>query len=142
MVPGPQHRFEGFHRLRQRSERLAVVWTLALMLVAQALFPIQSHTRWAVTEDGRVVELCTLQGTVVVTLTRDGELPAESPAQQDDRTAAMAFSQLLAEAHTGMAHVQPAWLTLQTVEPPPAVIGAPVQRALRQAPIRAPPSLV
>lgn len=125
-------------RLRRQRGRLAVLWILSLLLFAQALIPIQSHTRWAVADDGRVVELCTLHGTVLVDADTGQPL-----AEQDDegRSPAMAFSQLLASAVSGHAVAQPAWLALVAIESPPAVIGIPTQRTLRLAHIRAPPAL-
>ena len=135
------HRQQGdspLRSIRHQGQRLAVLWMLASLLLAQALIPIQSHTRWAVADDGQVVEVCTLHGTVSVD-PATGEPLAE---QDDDRTAAMAFSLLLAEALSGHIEIQPAWLALLSTPVPPAVIGMPTQRPLRHAHIRAPPSLV
>jgi len=124
--------------MRHQARDGVLLWALALLLFAQALIPIQSHTRWAVADDGRVVELCTLHGTLA--RPADGDL---SPAGQDDgRSPAMAFSHLLASAITAQPVIQPAWLTLVSRESPPAAIVLPAQRPLRLAPIRAPPALV
>jgi hypothetical protein len=127
--------------LRHPQQRASVLWLMALLLFAQALIPIQSHTRWAVADDGQVVEICTLQGTVLMTLHADGQ-PAEPAAERSDRGPAMAFSLLLAEALSTHIDIQPAWLALAAVESSPAVIGTLTRRALRHAHIRAPPSLV
>lgn len=113
---------------------------MAMLLCAQALIPIQSHTRWAVADDGRVVELCTLHGTVLVDAAT-GQ-PLADPDQDDSRSPAMAFSLLMAEALVGHAIVQPVWLALRVAEIAPAVIGTPMWRMLRHTSIRAPPSLV
>lgn len=111
---------------------------MASLLLIQALIPIQSHTRWELADNGQVVEVCTMHPGASVN-TAGSEAPAQ---QDDDRTAAMAFSLLLAEALSGHFDVQPAWLALLSTPVPPAVIGMPAQRPLRHARIRAPPSLV
>jgi hypothetical protein len=125
--------------LRHQARHGVLLWALALLLFAQALIPIQSHTRWALTDDGQVIELCTLHGTVAVDET--GKLVSDSDQQDQDRSPAMAFSHLLASALTGQAVTQPTWLGLIVRETPPAVIGIPTQRSLRHTPIRAPPVL-
>lgn len=118
--------------------RIALVWSLVLMVFAQTLIPIQSHTRWAETDDGRLVEICTLHGLVTV----DASTGALNADRLDTRTAAMDFSQLMTSAVSGTVSVQPAWLALVAVEHPPAVIGTPTQRPSRFTQIRAPPYLV
>ena len=125
-------------RVRHLGRNTVLHWTLALLFVAQALIPIQSHTRWAVDGNGHAIEICTLHGTVSIDPANDGPVAG----QQDDRTAAMAFSLLLTGALAGHTELQPAWLALLSVPTPPAVIGMPTQRPLRFAHIRAPPSLV
>ena len=115
----------------------ALTWSLVLVLCVQTLIPIQSHTRWAQTPDGRLVEVCTLQGGVVV----DAATGAPVADLLDTRTAAMDFSQLMTAAVSGTVSVQPAWLALVTVEHPPAVLGAPIQRSAQHTRIRAPPYL-
>lgn len=129
------------HRLRDRKRRSTVLWLLAFVLLAHTFIPIQSHTRLVVDGDGIVVEMCTLQGTTLVELPIDGTQHA--PSTDDSKLSpAMAFSQLAAEALLGTPDTQPAWLSLVTREPPPAVIGTPTRRPLRSFRIRAPPSLV
>lgn len=123
--------------IRHQGHHLVVMWLVALLLLVQAFVPIQSHTRWAVADDGKVVEVCTLHGSVSV-----DPATGEPLAQDDDRTAAMAFSLLMAGALSGHIEIQPAWLALLSTPVPPAVIGMPTQRPLRHAHIRAPPSLV
>lgn len=111
---------------------------MGLLLLCQTFIPIQTHTRWAMTDSGQVVEVCTLHhGAAAVE--RGGDLVGNPGS---DRTAAMTFSLLMASAIAGDFEIQPAWLALLSLPVPPAVIGRPVQRSLRFAPIRAPPSLV
>lgn len=129
-------------RFRRGEYRRAWLCLMSLLLLAQVLLPIQAHTRWAVNDQGQVIELCTLHGSVMMTLTRDGKPQPAAQPQQDDRTAAMSFSLLLAGALSAVPEIQLAWLALSTVDTPPAVIGTPTQRPLRLASIRAPPSLV
>jgi hypothetical protein len=126
--------------IRHQGRRSGLLWLMALLLFVQALIPIQSHTRWAVADDGRVLELCTLHGTVLVDA--DTGQPLAEQEQDQSRSPAMAFSQLLASAVSGHAAVQPAWLALVAIESPPAVIGVPTRRTLRLAHIRAPPALI
>lgn len=124
--------------LRHQARDGVLLWALALLLFAQALIPIQSHTRWALTDDGQVIELCTLHGTVVID-DRTGKLISDQ--QEQGRSPAMAFSHLLASALIGQAVVQPVWLGLIVTETPPAVIGMPTRQLPRHARIRAPPVL-
>lgn len=125
------------HRMRHPDRHSAWIWVMTMLMLAQALFPIQSHTRWALADDGQVIEICTLHGSVSV-----DPSSGEPTQQDDDRTAAMSFSMLMAEALSGHFEVQPAWLALLSTPVAPAVIGKAAQSAPRHAPIRAPPSLV
>jgi len=122
-------------------------WLVSLVLIAQAMIPLQSHTRLAVDESGMVVEICTLDGVVEKTVSTQSGIPTlidhpSDPDSDTDPTPAMTFSQLMAEALLALDAAQPSWLALQVSEPAPAVIGTLVRRPHRLASIRAPPSLV
>jgi hypothetical protein len=124
-----------------------VPWFIAIALIAQAMIPLQSHTRLAVDERGMVIEVCTLEGIVEKTVSAADGTPELTEHDTDfdsgaDTTPAMLFSQLMAEALLALDAVQPAWLALQVSEQPPAVIGTVTGHPLRRASIRAPPSLV
>lgn len=126
--------------LSHASQRATLVWALACLLVAQALFPIQLHTRFVLGGDGEVLQICTLQG--VQTVRVDPVTGAEQVvADEDQRSPACVFSQLLAGAASGTPTASAAWLALAVdhKQPLPARIhAAPL---LRHTPIRAPPAL-
>ena len=133
--------------MREFGRGSLVPWFIAVALIAQAMIPLQSHTRLAVDERGMVVEVCTLDGIVEKTVSTDDGIPTLIDHDQDsdsdtDPTPAMLFSQLMAEALLALDAVQPAWLSLQVSEQPPAVLGIVIRRPHRLASIRAPPSLV
>jgi len=125
---------------RRRARDGWMIQALAILLLAQAAMPIQAHSRWAVTDDGQVVELCTLQGTVPITVHLDGE--QGNTTEHEQRSAAMLFSLLLGESFNTHAELQPAWIALYATSNPPIAIIPPAQLTLRLAFIRAPPSLV
>lgn len=77
-----------------------VVWLLALVLVAQALFPLQLHTTTAKDANGQTVVICTLQGYKAVQVDASGQLvDADSAALSNPHdSAAWAFSQLMGGA--------------------------------------------
>lgn len=117
------------------------MWALSLLLLTQAMIPLQSHTRLAVDDQGMVVEICTLQGVKQQSLRLH---PGDAPDSEDtdsQASPAMAFSQLMAEALLALDMVQPAWLALQVSELPPPKTRSPHRRPHRLATIRAPPSL-
>lgn len=120
-------------RIRHRRRPVLLNGLLALLFVAQVVIPIQSHTRWAVDDNGHVVEICTLHGTVNTDPASD---------ESTSRSPAMAFSLLLAEALCAHIDIQPSWLALLFVPTSPAVLGRPTQRSVHHALIRGPPSLV
>lgn len=128
--------------LRHAGHRTALVWVLACLLVAQALFPIQAHTRFAVDAAGEVVQICTLQGAKAVVL--DPVTGEQQPASHDDdgRSPACAFSLLLAAAVASAAASLPGWVGLTTVADTPILPRAPAAPILRHSLIRAPPALV
>jgi len=128
--------------IRARLHGSATPWILALVLLAQGLIPLQSHTRLAVNEAGIVVAVCTLEGVVEQKLQLDIDQQPTPVDPDSPPNPAMLFSQLMAEALLAVDAVQPLWLALQVSEPAPAVIGTLVRRPHRLASIRAPPSLV
>ena len=128
--------------LRHAACRTTLVWAVACLLVAQALLPVQLHTRFMLDTEGDVVQICTLQGvkTVVVDpLTGDEQVLSH---EDEGRSPACAFSQLLTEALASAAVILPGWLALATVAADPLPPRATSAPALRHSPIRAPPALV
>lgn len=77
--------------------RLAWLWLLSLSLLGQALLPMQAHSHWQRDGSGRVVVLCTLQGSRTVRL-QDGDDRRATDQRQQDHSPAMAYSALLAHA--------------------------------------------
>jgi hypothetical protein len=77
-----------------------IIWLLALVLFAQALFPLQLHTAAVKASDGRVVVLCTLQGYKSVQVGADGQIVEVDKSQigNPHHSAAWSFSQLMTGA--------------------------------------------
>ena len=119
------------------------VWPYVLMLslLGQALLPVQAHTRWQRDGQGRLVELCTLQGVRTVRLDPDSGQP--QPAQTDHGVSpAMAFSALLLHAAV-VDCVPPLTVHGRTVLPvAPPLQRAPLPPELPDAAIRAPPAIL
>lgn len=128
--------------LRHAACRTPLVWSLACLLVAQALFPIQLHTRFAIGGDGQVMQICTLQGVKTVQLDPVSGEEQVLAHSDDTRSPACAFSLLMAGAITGSAAVLPGWLMLATARVDPIPPKAPSAPVLRHTAIRAPPALV
>lgn len=130
--PDSATQLSAFRHMRQRGALLSV---MLLLVFAQSLLPIQSHTRWVQSADGRLIEMCTLQGIVVVDAADNGDLGDTAPS----RSAAMSFSDLLTSAATGVPEAQPAWVALIATEFPPQITSTPTRQGVQQRPIRAPP---
>ncbi|MCB1789825.1 MAG: hypothetical protein KDJ24_05970 [Gammaproteobacteria bacterium] len=109
---------------------------MLFVLLVQMMIPIQSHSRLVQTPDGRVFEMCTLQGVVLVDA--DGQHVTD---EKPSRSAAMAFSDLLTAAAIDVAEPQPAWRTFVAGEFPPLLLQSPTQQSVQQRSIRAPPVL-
>lgn len=77
--------------LRTRQYIRPLAHLLAMLLVVQALLPLQAHARLARSAQGLVLVLCTLQGPHRVAVTP----PAFDDAPLHDDSAAMRFSDLL-----------------------------------------------
>jgi hypothetical protein len=117
------------------------LYLLMLSLLGQMLLPVQAHTRWQRDGQGRLVELCTLQGVRTVHLDPDTGQPL--PAGPDHGVSpAMAFSALLSHA------------AVATIVPLPRVQGhlvssatpphrrTPLPPELPEVAIRAPPAIL
>lgn len=70
---------------------------LSLLLLLQGMLPVQLHTVLMRDANGQLVEVCTLEGIKTVVLDEHGD-PVSDSSQGDERSAAIAFSQLIAEA--------------------------------------------
>jgi hypothetical protein len=129
-------------RMRGLGRRPLLPWLLGVLFLAQALIPLQSHTRLEVNDQGIVVEVCTLDGVTSVVLHLNDQSPRQDGGDDEQRSPAMAFSQLMAEALLDLAAVQPTYISLAASIQPPAVIGTPSFSDSRLTSIRAPPSQV
>lgn len=125
-------------QLRSPSLTSRLAGLLAWVMLVQGLLPVASHTTLARDANGDVVQVCTLEGLQTRFVDEGGKLSPDAPSG-DDRTPAIDFSQLMAEAlSAGVAAV---------VEPPRfgAVHGGCDYCLVRSAavpglrPIRAPP---
>jgi len=75
-----------------------IVLMFVLILLAQTFLPLQSHTRVVLTDTGRVVVLCTLQGYQTVQFDEQGRITGKQYQSQAQTSAAVKFSQLLSYA--------------------------------------------
>lgn len=125
-------------RRGRRLRTLCGAW-LVLSLLGQGLLPVQAHSRWQIDERGRLVELCTLQGTQLVHVDPESGMPV--PAQSDtDTSPAMVFSLLLGHAAPAVPPglgVPPAEPVRGDAAPAPR---APIAPEARRRPIRGPPA--
>jgi hypothetical protein len=124
---------------RHRQNRASHAWWLACVLLAQALFPIQAHTAWALGAGGEVLQICTLNGSQsIVVPSPGGDQPTGDLTE--GRNAACAFSQLLTDAVSPTLMLQPGWRPRTTAvfeAVVPSEFQAPTPRHLS---IRAPPA--
>ena len=135
--------YQGGHLLgtfRRHDRRGFLPWLMALVLLGQALFPIQLHTRLVLGPDGRLVQVCTLQGikSVLVQAT-DEERVADQ--NENGRSPACAFSQLPAGALPAGFAVWRDRLQSTAVAAVPSPKSMPRAPLPRHTPIRAPPTL-
>jgi hypothetical protein len=86
---------------RKKSNIKQWVSYLSLLLLLQGIFPVQSHTYLVRGDDGRVVEVCTLEGIKTLVIDDNGN-PVEHDPADSERSAAIAFSSLVAEALPGI----------------------------------------
>lgn len=91
----------------KRSTRLPGVrplaWLLSAVMLAQAFMPLQAHSRFVTGEDAQTVLICILDGYKSISLDQllHPDAPADDAGHNGDRSAAMLFSQLLAEGAVG-----------------------------------------
>ncbi len=124
--------FSAFHYRRHRE---LLVHCLVFLLLAQVFVPMQSHTRWVASEDGHVIEMCTLQGIVLVDAETGEKIAADAPSVSP----AMMFSDLLSHALDTVTHAETAWVALIPSETAPPRLGTPSSTYSHYRLIRAPP---
>ena len=86
------------HSLRRHSFVKQWVSLVSLLLLLQGLFPAQMHSKLVKDANGQLVEVCTLYGIRSIALDELGHPLDDTGPNNSDRSAAMAFSQLMAEA--------------------------------------------
>jgi len=69
---------------------------LSLLLLLQGMLPVQLHTVLVRDDSGQLLEICTLEGIKTVVIDEHGN-PASDFTKGNERSAAIAFSQLMAE---------------------------------------------
>lgn len=116
-----------------------LAWLLALLVVAQNLLPIQSHTNYVTTESGQTILMCTLHGLQPADIT---SMDKNALLQLDISSAAMQFSDLLSYATQALAFYS---LQIHTVvelslKPLPKINFSPFFK--RSHAIRAPPTFL
>jgi|GEM_PF-2687628 len=88
------------HSLRKESFIRRWVSTISLLLLFQGFFPAQLHSELVKDSNGQLVEVCTLHGFETITLDANGH-PVDDQSQNDNqRSPAMVFSELMAETVT------------------------------------------
>ena len=76
-----------------------LIWLLVLALYTQAMMPVQTHTQMVQDDSGRMVVVCTLEGTKTVQVGDDGQIiEVDSLASSKHDSAAWTFSDLMAAA--------------------------------------------
>ena len=79
-----------------RQYRRQVLLLLSLIFVLQGIFPLAAHTQLARDNQGRLVQICTLEGTKSYRLDNGNPL-GEDQSSDTYRSAAIEFSGLLVE---------------------------------------------
>jgi len=80
-----------------RHRGIQLIRLLSLLLLLQAMFPMQLHTQLQRNDRGELIEVCTLDGFKTIVFDDQGQVKEEY-TQGKDRSAAMALSDLMTEA--------------------------------------------
>jgi len=94
-----------------------IIKMMVLLLFIQTLLPLQTHTRVARTDSGRLVVLCTLQGIQKVQLDDQGRIIEKGFHATTHSSAAVKFSQLLGSASPSLPTLILAHPTLRDTAP-------------------------
>ena len=81
-----------------RYRRNQLVALLSLLLLLQGMFPMQLHTQLVRDEQGILVEVCTINGLQTMALDLDASPSEHRDSHSNERSAAMALSDLVSEA--------------------------------------------
>jgi hypothetical protein len=111
---------------------------LSFLLLLQGLLPMQLHTVLVRGDSGRLLEICTLEGIKTVVIDEHGN-PASDFTKGNERSAAIAFSQLMAEALPDTAEPLLVYPPLADFHHPQVPIQVIFTVLLGLLPIRAPP---
>ncbi|TNG03260.1 MAG: hypothetical protein EP297_00440 [Gammaproteobacteria bacterium] len=85
------------YNLRSRRLRDRLIPLLSFVLLLQGLFPLQLHTILVKEKNGSLVEVCTINGLKTIKLDDAGNLLDKEVQDDSRRSAAIAFSELMAE---------------------------------------------
>ena len=86
------------HSFRKQSFVRRWVSVVSLLLLSQGLFPAQMHSQLVKDDGGHLVEVCTLHGFQTIVLDDNGQPLGEKSQNDPQRSPAMLFSELMAEA--------------------------------------------
>lgn len=83
-----------------------LAWLLMLLIVIQNLLPLQTHTKAVVTDSGRTVIMCTLDGLKSISLDEQGHVSNSVVQQHNALSAPIQFSELMTSATTAVKSFQ------------------------------------
>ena len=86
------------HNLRRHRFVKRWVSVVSLLLLLQGLFPAQVHSKLVKDSNGRLTEVCTLEGHKTIVLDDAGNPVDDQSGNNNQRSPAMMFSDLVAEA--------------------------------------------
>lgn len=83
---------------KQHNENF--IWLLMFLIVLQNIFPLQSHTKTVMTDTGRMVLICTLEGMVPLSLDENNHITEQQHLEGSLSSVAILFSELMSSAIT------------------------------------------
>lgn len=123
----------------KKATKNRLIPLLSLLLLLQGLLPVQLHTTLVRDDNGRLLEICTLEGIQTLVVNERGELVSDF-IKDNERSAAIAFSQLMTEALPDVAEpllIHSLFIALHYSQP--SVLSVPSTPS-GLLPIRAPPA--
>lgn len=80
----------------------SIAWLLVLLIVIQNLFPVQTHTKEAITDSGRSILVCTLDGLKTLKIYNQESVSDQLYQQTNLLSPAIQFSELLFSSTTAL----------------------------------------
>ena len=93
------------NQILNKQYRHLLALSLVLLIIVQNLLPIQTHTKAVVTDSGRTIIVCTLEGLQTVSLDEFGQVD-DSVQHHQTLTAATQFSELMSTATSAVNSFQ------------------------------------